>query len=724
MNRCPIIGLLSKVKTLNACWRLGCILALTYFPSFGDVTSSESGTYSPPILANGDIGMLIDYRNCQFQDVPSYRTIHAAGVDFLPGIYRQARRTMDRNLAALGRVEEQVCLAGGGPSSPVTWSQKLDIDRALSVVENIYNGGVRIESSAFVAAHCPVLCIRKKFDGELERYSFDYLFCGTGTVRRLPYGATASFAPGEISYEFGGMEKGFSGTISVFCSASDATSTVIDSGVRLTLPRPKGTVDFFVVFRDSLDDTPVDIESVRKGGRNALFAAHSASWRDFRNRSFVDIPDKKILSTWRTALYNLKCWSTKWSIPVGILPTHWNGAYFGFTFFAPALCSSGHIPEAVKVAKFWDSIRPFASHRAGKPSRDKEAGLHYSWQTIEDGMERSRGGRWLDHYLHLANISRECWTAWQYTNDRTLLASNTYPVVKGCARRFRSAQVYELKDGRTIIGAVCDLERLPCPARNAFLTTCGAIYCFEKAAEGAAILGVDKVESAEWRRLAAALKRDLPKNSERYLALEGYEGTSVALLSGLMPYNVVDKDDPLQIAAVGHFEKNGLTAGNMYSVGTRICTWYAAWLAGAQAILGDGDGAYRNMKRATASVGHFSEIFEINEPAYRSCPWCSSPQGTYVESVNNMLLQCEGDTVLVAPAVPKEWKDFSFRLRAHDDMEVSAHFSGGKAVSLSVATGARHSGRKKCFVLPGDGGVRRLCVDGMARACKKDLIAR
>ena len=689
-----------------------------------DVTDSDSGTYSPPILANGDIGMLIDYRNCHFQDVPSYRTIHAVGADFLPGIYRQARRTMDNRLAALGRVEEQVCLTGGKPSSPAAWSQRLDIDSALSVTENTYDGGVRIDSTAFVAAHCPVLCIQKKFEGDLESYSFDYLFCGTGTVRRLPHGATATFRPGEISYTFGGEGRGFSGTISVFCSASDATSTVIDSGVRLTLARPKGTVDFFVVFRDSLDEDPVNIELIRKGGRNALFADHSASWRDFWNKSSMDIPDRKILSTWRTALYNLKCWSTKWSIPVGILATHWNGAYFGFTFFAPALCSSGHIPEAVKIARFWDSIRPFASYRAGSPRRDKKAGLHYSWQTIENGSEGSRGGRWLDHYLHLANISRECWTAWQYTNDKELLASNAYPVVKGCAQRFRSAKVYELKDGRTIIGAVCDLERLPCPARNAFLTTCGAIYCFEKAAEGADILGVDKEEAAEWRRLAAALKRDLPKNSERYLALEGYEGTSVALLSGLMPYNVLGKEDPFQIAAVDHFEKNGLTAGNMYSVGKRICTWYAAWLAGAQAVLGDGEGAYRNIKKATASVGYFSEIFEINEPAYRSCPWCSSPQGTYVESVNNMFLQCEGDTILVAPAVPKEWKDFSFRLRAHDDMEVSARFSGGKAVSLSVATGALHSGREKCFVLHGDGSVRRLCTGSMAPSSKKDLIVK
>jgi hypothetical protein len=50
--------------------------------------------------------------------------------------------------------------------------------------------------------------------------------------------------------------------------------------------------------------------------------------------------------------------------------------------------------------------------------------------------------------------------------------------------------------------------------------------------------------------------------------------------------------------------------------------------------------------------------------------------------------------------------------------------SGGKAVSLSVATGALHSGREKCFVLHGDGSVRRLCTGGMAPSSKKDLIVK
>ncbi len=659
------------------------------------VTSDESSSYSPPIIANGDIGLMIDYRNCQFQDVPSYKSIHAAGVDFLPGIYRAGRRTENGNLADFGRIEERVSIPGDENAAPVSWRQRLDIEHAVSEVENVYRGDSRIRSTAFVAAHVPVLCIRKSFEGEMDSYSFDYLFCRRGSARRLPLAAKAEFGNFRIDYTFDRADKPLSGRISMICDASNAVCEQIDCGLRITLAKPRGSVCFLVAYDDSMDERPVDVEALRRDGFQTLYAEHAARWRGFWAQSSIDIPDARIADTWRTAQYNLKCWSTKWSIPVGILPTHWHGAYFGFTFFSPALCSSGHIGEALKVARFWDSVRPAAQARAGKPGWDADAGLRYSWQSLENGGERASGGRWLDHYLHLPNISRECWTAWLYTNDRTLLASNVYPVVKGCAQFFQSRLVAELKDGRTVIMPVCDLERLPCPARNAFLTTCGAIYCLERAADGATLLGVDSSKATEWRRIAAALKRDLPRNGTRYLALEGYEGTSVALLSGLMPYGVLPKDDPFQIASVDHFERNGLKAGNMYSVGKRICTWYAAWLAGAKALLGDGDGAYRNLKLATASVGRFSEIFEINEPAYRSCPWCSSPQGTYIEAVNDMLLQCAGDDICIAPAVPAEWRDFSFRLRAHDDVEVSARFAGGKPVSLRLRAGARHSGRIK-----------------------------
>ena len=116
----------------------------------------------------------------------------------------------------------------------------------------------------------------------------------------------------------------------------------------------------------------------------------------------------------------------------------------------------------------------------------------------------------------------------------------------------------------------------------------------------------------------------------------------------------------------------------------RYGAWYAAWLAGAQARLGDGEGAYRNLTRAAASAGAFAEIFEINEPAYRSCPWCSSPQGTFVQAVNEMLVQGEGDGIKLAPAVPASWRDFAFRLRAPGGKTVEAAFRDGACVKRTV----------------------------------------
>jgi len=154
-----------------------------------------------------------------------------------------------------------------------------------------------------------------------------------------------------------------------------------------------------------------------------------------------------------------------------------------------------------------------------------------------------------------------------------------------------------------------------------------------------------------------------------------------------------------------------MSAGNMYKKGERICSWYAAWLAAALARLGDGDAAYRNLSSSLDSVGKFAEIFEINEPNLMSVPWCSSPQGTYIQAVHEMLLQCEGDTVKIAPAIPRQWKDLAFSLKAFDDLTVDVTISSGNAEKVTVRAGRNYSGRPKTLVFP-DG--RSTKIEGSA----------
>ena len=671
---------------LAAVWRAGA--AAEPWTVSSDVREHVE-RYSPPILANGDIGMLVDYRNCQFQDEPSYRTIHAIGVPYFPATCRQGRRTAGKKLVTFGRIEEEVWI-GGKCLKPSTWTQRLDIRKAESVCRNGYDGGARVDSVAFVAQTKPVIAVRKSFDGAVDRYVFKWAFKRSGLSGRRPSETTFEIKPGEIAFHVdrgekkvgnGYVDQSIDGTVSLRCDAPAAKASVEGGDTLvLTLERPQGEVAFFVVFADSMDKKPIAATAVAAEGWDALRAEHERAWADFWGDTYVSLPEKDLERTYYTALYNLKCWSTQWTVPIGILPTHWHGAFFGFGFNGAAFAAAGHQAEAEKIARFWRSIYKVAKWRAGsdKPGRDVDSGIRYTWETAEDGSELCSGGRFLDHHFHQATIPLDCWNAYLYNGDTNFLREVSYPVIKGCAQYFQSWLVQETKDGRTIIGPVCDLERLPCPSRNAFLTTCGAISDFELAAKAADILGVDGEKAVEWRRLAAALRRDLPKKDGRYQPFEGCEQISVGTLGGLFPYGVVPVDDPYQLAAVEFFDKNGIIMGNMYSVGTRICTWYAAWTANAFARLGRGDDAARNLRLANQSVGFFNEIFEINEPAYRSCPWCQAPQATFIQTVHEMLLKSNGDRIVVAPAVPKAWKDYSFRLHAPGGVVVDARCVDGK----------------------------------------------
>ena len=660
--------------------------------------------YSPPILANGDIGMLIDYRNCQFQDTPSYKNIKCVGGKYFPGNYREGRRTDNRGLAAFGYFIERVDFDGRENAAPEKWSQRLDIFGAVSEVSNSYNGGkTTIESTAFVDANNPVIAVQKRFSGDAPKsYTFEYIFSDTGKTRKKPLHMTYEIVGDEIRFELEKAANPVKGAIKILCDSKNAKVSSTKDSVKITVENPRGDIAFFVALADDFQKNKPEkqlAETVEKigGGWDSLLAAHKAQWRNFYGDYGVRIEDKKIEAAYYTALYNLKCWSTQWSIPVGILPMHWDGKFFGFTFFNPALCATGHFGEAYKVARFWNSFPKVVERRAGRAK--SPTGRRYSWESMEDGGEGTvMQGRWLDHILHMGSISLEAFTCYRYTEDRALLKKTVYPILKGCAEFYKHHAVYKYGNGRTVIGKFCDLERLHSPVENAMLTTSAAICTFRMASQAADILETDAELSAEWRTLADELQRNLPNDGEKYISYGGSKEMSVGSLGGAVPYGIVDAFDKFQRNTIYDFEKNGLHVGNMYNVGSRICSWYAAWLSCAMARIGDGEGARRNIERATESVGRFAEIFEINEPSVMSVPWCSSPQGTYIQAVNEMFLQCKDDTIFVIPAVSKDWKNYSFKLRAFDNIVVECKSVDGKP-DITLTALDKHSGREKTVVV-------------------------
>ena len=141
-------------------------------------------------------------------------------------------------------------------------------------------------------------------------------------------------------------------------------------------------------------------------------------------------------------------------------------------------------------------------------------------------------------------------------------------------------------------------------------------------------------------------------HEERYVPYAGCKEASIAVLGGLFPYPVFDANNAFQKNAVYGFVREGIHAGNMYPVGKSVCAWYNGWMATALAALGDKEEPSRLLSNTVDGTGCFSEIFEINEEKVVMRPWFSTAEGNFVYALNQMLLQCREDEILIAPAVP------------------------------------------------------------------------
>jgi len=277
----------------------------------------------------------------------------------------------------------------------------------------------------------------------------------------------------------------------------------------------------------------------------------------------------------------------------------------------------------------------------------------------------------------MSNIALAAWFQYLYTEDRSYLEKTGYPVIRECARFFLANMVYASPDGGMFIGKCTDLERLGPARQNPFMTSCGAIYTLESAAQAAAVIKADLEEASSWKQAALRLRESLPRESGRYVPYAGCGEESVASLGGLFPYPLFDQTDELQRNAAYHYVKNGRAFGNMYQVGQSVCAWYLGWMAAALAELGDTAEPVKLLLEAAEGAGCFGEMFEINEPKVSRTPWFSTASGNVVYALNQMLVQNRGGQIMIAQGVPAAWKDFAFKLACHGDLAVEAEVKGG-----------------------------------------------
>jgi hypothetical protein len=624
--------------------------------------------YNPPLAGNGNLSFLVDYQGAQFQK---------AWRQMVPTIWWAGRRydTPHRELVPFGHFEQELAQDGQVLDEPQSWQQTLNVKDAC--IESIctYEPGIQVASKVFVHADRNVIAVTKQFptDNRLD-YTFKYVLSqpddGAAPPRRMTWSSqTDPSGAIEITYQVDGQHS-YEGLILVL-SDQPAQPVIVNNCFSLHFSSVRPSVSCFIIMVDNLEIADYRSEAekirhmIRLDGFTGLHKTHAESWHAYWAESSASLPEKDIEAVYRTAQYHLRCIATPWSIPVAIANTHWHGRYFGFDehFGFMGLLTSNHLELARRVPEFRFQGLDRAYMRASRYGKTLfKGGARYPWETVETGEEAAPSGFWLDHIFHMAHIALSSWHYYQFSNDLDFLRTKGYPVIKACAAFFLYQSVYTVADGRTIIGRCTDLERLGSAVENDYMTTCSAIATLQAADRAAGLLGIDAELAHQWQDAAAALKEHLPHDDTQYIPFPGCDQKSVAVLSGLFPYGVIPPEDIKQRRAILDFCEDESAFGNMYPVGKSVCTWYAAWKAIVFARLSDGERAYAATRQGADTAGCFSEIYEINEPAVSIKPWFSTAAGTYLQGVNEMLIQADDKAIHIAPAVPEHWRSFSFSL--------------------------------------------------------------
>ena len=642
---------------------------------------NEYQEYAAPILGNGSICLQIDYENCMKQERRSEKISANPNIK----IWRAGRRRIDNTLLPFGYFYQDI----GKNTKLKEYKQELDVKSAVSKTECVYDNGCEIKSQVLVHHDFPLIMIRRKIRC---KKAFDYIFEYQLDNREddfISYNDNIKCGI-DIQYKTLDKKKG------IICLFSDMKTTAKINGnlYSMTYNLPAGETDicFYILINDSIDNENFTKQSnelkeyILEKGFEQLFKQHLNKWSEYYNEGYVTTDDSSINMVYNTAQYHLKCYTTQWSIPVGLCDEIWQGKYFAFDEFNMfiALLSSNHIKAAYKTPHFRAMGLDKAIKRASSSNGVQQA--RYPWETLENGDESSPSGFWHDHVFHMACIAMTEYYYYIYTQDKQFLQKEGYPVIQACAMFYINHMIYESADNKLKVAKCTDMERLGASVSNGYMTMCAIIKTIKIFCETADILGLN--DAHKYTELPQRLIESLPNDGKEYIPYDGCLETSVGLMGGTYPFDVIDKENELQRNGINSYFSREEKTGNMYAVGTGVCPWYKAWKAIVLGRLGKMEEAYQAIKSTVNNTGNFGEMYEINDRITGTIlrPWFATASGVFIQAVNEMFVKYKNGLIYIGATLPKEINDCSFRLACGYGITAEVTIQSGSIVKLRLTS--------------------------------------
>ena len=651
------------------------------------VSSDQEVSYNPPILGNGDVVLGVDkegtlnYERKNMEHPSEY-------------IFRAGRRLMwQHDTRPPARILSFGTFSFHEGSEVTEWTQELRETDGIQEMICHYADGSVMTSTALLHPTHNLYALQKRCSGRAGEISFTYTLQGYDentekaiediTILPMENGA-------RVRFRMHGQDM-YTGEVAVWL---DRTATVELDEKTVTLRtriQEEDTVCFYIALEDDLfqkDPYNVNtqmIEKVKNGGFATLYTETVECWNEYFSQSEVCTGDAVTDSAYRVALYHLKCFTTRWSIPVGINNCSWDGKFFAFDEYYSflGLLTSGRTELAKRVPAF--RLRVCLEKAIGRASKhtDNAEQARFCWETSEYGEELSFPGFWYDHVFHMAVVALGAFEYYEFTQDVEFLRE-CYRMIRACAQFYTQNMIYRDKDGGAFVGKCSDLERLGASVQNAFMTSCGIIKTLECLVAAADILETDQDYRDECALLALKLRDCLPRDDSKYLPYPECKQRSIGVFAGKFPFDVLDAKDPYLIPAWEDFLANESAFGNMYKVGKRVSSWYACWKAEAYARIGNAKEAYMAQQQALLSLGAFHEMYEINEAGSVYRPWFSTAAGIYLSTVNEMLVQSDGENIYLLPAFPADKGEVKFCLPVKGGAKVRVRVVDGELKECKV----------------------------------------
>ena len=464
-------------------------------------------------------------------------------------------------------------------------------------------------------------------------------------------------------------------------------------------------------------------------GFNTSFEESKRWWAAYWKKSFVAIPDPLIERQYFLDLYKFGCTAREngpmislqaiWTADNGRLPP-WKGDLhhdLNTQLSYWPTYTSNHLPEGLSYLRHLE--RNNAAHRKFTRRYFGTPGLNIPGVSTFTGAEM---GGWIQYSCSpttAAWCAQHFYWHWRYSMDRKFMKQHAWPFLRDVAIHLEA--LTRLPANALPPGAAASLHRrLPLSsspeindnALSAWFPNTWTNYdlaltrfLFEKTAELAQEMRLPK-EVAKWKKALGELPDfALEPNAALMVSPTLPFRESHRHFSHLMaihPLGLLDWDQasarPSIVSSLKLLDSLGSDAW---------CGYSYAWLANLRARARDGAGAHDAL-RIFASAFVSKNSFHLNGDqsgkgysASTYDPFTLEGNFAFAAGVQEMLIQSQGGIIKVFPAVPDDWKSFSFRnLRTEGAFLVSANFDKSEVASISVT--AAEGGILKLQLPPGE----------------------